>query len=253
MNITKKELTPAGIIRAALEARSDSLAALLREDARRFIAEVALEVGRRPELHGCSPESIVASAFVAAQLQLGIGPWGIWLVPFKDRCTPVTDYRALISLAVRDGLALDISAGVAHGSDLVDFEEGTNAYLRIRKGEGSGSRADFQYAWALATMRGGVKKFIVLDAEDIQRRRAKSRSGDKGPWATDFDAMARKTAVRELVNLLPRGRAGLVQQAIAAEDAEEPGEVQEVQDPTKGIAGAKAAVQRALEATSQGE
>jgi recombination protein RecT len=44
----------------------------------------------------------------------------------------------------------------------------------------------------------------VLDVEDIEAVRKRSKSRDFGPWATDYDAMARKTCIRQLFKLLPK-------------------------------------------------
>jgi hypothetical protein len=62
------------------------------------------------------------------------------------------------------------------------------------------------YVWALATLRDGSAQFVVLSREDVMRHKARSaavRAGQPSPWDTDEAWMWRKTALKQLVKLLP--------------------------------------------------
>jgi recombination protein RecT len=61
----------------------------------------------------------------------------------------------------------------------------------------------------------GGGEFEVLSVAEVEAIRARSRAAKGGPWVTDWDAMARKTAVRQLAKWLPM--ATVLHRAIAAE------------------------------------
>jgi recombination protein RecT len=57
--------------------------------------------------------------------------------------------------------------------------------------------------WAAAGIVGGGSASVVLYREDVERIRERSRAKNSGPWRTDYDAMARKTAIRQLAKYTP--------------------------------------------------
>ncbi|MEV8169625.1 recombinase RecT, partial [Microbacterium paraoxydans] len=52
--------------------------------------------------------------------------------------------------------------------------------------------------------KNGGLAFVVLSPGDVERVRQRSKAKSSGPWRTDYDAMARKTAIRQLFKLLPK-------------------------------------------------
>jgi recombination protein RecT len=52
-------------------------------------------------------------------------------------------------------------------------------------------------------MKDGEKSREVMSVEDVNAIRARSRSGNSGPWQTDFSEMAKKTVVRRHSKRLP--------------------------------------------------
>jgi hypothetical protein len=56
----------------------------------------------------------------------------------------------------------------------------------------------------VAKLQGGGHQFEVLSIADVEKARASSRArGADSPWATHWDEMAKKTAVRRLFKYLP--------------------------------------------------
>ena len=54
-------------------------------------------------------------------------------------------------------------------------------------------------AYAIAELVGGQRVQIILTLADLEKRRARAMGGGKtGPWKEDFEAMARKSALRAL-------------------------------------------------------
>jgi hypothetical protein len=58
--------------------------------------------------------------------------------------------------------------------------------------------------YAAASFTTGGSGFVVLSPDDVEAIRARSRAKDAGPWTTDYDAMAKKTCIRQLFKLLPK-------------------------------------------------
>ena len=241
-----------------LEARMDILKTFIGADTQRFIAEVRLALVSDAKLQTCSPESVLRVCQEVAKFRKGIGPWGGWLVPRynkktgKTDCTLVWDYRALMDMAREDGAVLDIDAAIVKEGDDFDYQRGTDEFLRHRPPLDGQPGGAFRYAYAIATLRHGIKKFVVLDQDDINRIRARSGAGDSGPWNTDFNAMARKTAIRQLITLLPRSRGkDTMHRAIEAEEGAQQDVVEPVVDSPRLLSGAERAkefVRQRLEA-----
>jgi recombination protein RecT len=69
-----------------------------------------------------------------------------------------------------------------------------------------GDRGKTVGVYAYAVMEGGAtSKVIVMGLEELKRHRDRSasRGSDYSPWNTDFDAMAMKTAARQLAKWVP--------------------------------------------------
>lgn len=60
------------------------------------------------------------------------------------------------------------------------------------------------YVYAVAHLISGDPVFVWLSKADVDARRARSRAAQSGPWVTDYEAMAKKTAVRALFPWLPQ-------------------------------------------------
>jgi recombination protein RecT len=57
--------------------------------------------------------------------------------------------------------------------------------------------------YSIVVMKDGEKSREVMSVDDVNAIRKRSRSPDKGPWATDFDEMAKKTVIRRHAKRLP--------------------------------------------------
>jgi recombination protein RecT len=189
---------------------------------------VAVTVLRNdPKLQACSLPSILSGLMQSAQLGVEIG--GVrqqaYLVPrwnSKLGCQEATfqlGYRGMIDLAARAGITVTVDEVCEH--DTIDYELGTNAYLRHKPA--LANRGGTIGYYAVASFRDGrPAAFTIIgrgEAEAFRDRFAASKTKDGviyGPWDTDFDAMARKTAVRQLLNYLPQSIE--LQQALSADE-----------------------------------
>jgi recombination protein RecT len=58
-------------------------------------------------------------------------------------------------------------------------------------------------AYAVCLFKDGQTDFEFMSHKQIEAIRSRSKTGDKGPWVTDWSEMARKTVIRRLAKRLP--------------------------------------------------
>ncbi|MEU5302242.1 recombination protein RecT [Streptomyces noursei] len=175
------------------------------------IARIALTELRRVEhLAECTQESFGGALMTCAQL--GLEPGGAlgeaYLLPFwskKARAYEVQlviGYQGMIRLFWQHPAAAGLAAHTVYENDDFEFEYGLDPVLRHKPARSNRGRPTDYYA--VAKMANGGSAFVVMSVEDVEAIRQRSKSRDSGPWSTDYDAMARKTVIRQLFKLLPK-------------------------------------------------
>lgn len=161
-----------------------------------------------PLLARCTPESFLGALMSAAQLGLEPGPLGeAYLVPFRDGKSGnyivqfIPGYKGLIKLAWQSGQLADIWAEVVYSNDEFDYTLGLNRNLVHKPAKSA--RGEAIYVYAVAKLKDGGSPFVVLSLEEVESIRSRSKASKNGPWVTDWAAMARKTAVKQLSKWLP--------------------------------------------------
>lgn len=155
-----------------------------------------------PALARCTPESFLGALLTCSQLGLEPGPTGdAYLVPYGQVCTFVPGYRGLIRLARNSGQLRDIWAEVVYSND--DFEYTLGLHRDMIHKPAKGERGKPIYVYAAAELSDGGRPFVVMSVDDVEAIRARSKAGRNGPWVTDWAAMAKKTAVKQLAKWLP--------------------------------------------------
>lgn len=173
----------------------------------RFARLLLTECRKTPQLLACTPASLLGAMMTAAQLGLEPGVLQhCYLIPRKKRGTPeatfLLGYRGMVELSLRGGRTLSVDAHVVHEHDEFEFAYGTDP--RLRHVPRLDERGEPVAVYAVALLATGGKPFVVLSMAEVARRRAHSQAGETGPWSTDFEAMARKSAVRALAPYLPQ-------------------------------------------------
>lgn len=187
----------------------------------RLLRVVLTEVRKNPRLGECSPQSLLGALMLSAQLGLEPGPLGqVYYVPFRNKNTGTSEvtfiigYRGLIALALRSDKILSIEGHEVCENDEFAFNYG-DGYIKhsyhLQK-----SRGKVVGYWAKASLTNGGSVMRVLTLEEVESRRARSKSKDDGPWVTDPIAMGIKTAIRMLCSQLPLTTE--VERAIAADE-----------------------------------
>lgn len=175
----------------------------------RIIRVAITAVSRNPKLLECEKSTLLGSIIQASQLGLEMdGALGhAYLVPFRNNktnrmeCQMIPGYKGYIDLARRSDRVKSLMAQIVCEGDEFEYEYGIHEQLRhVPAKENRGSMI---YVYAYATFTNGGYAFVVLTKSDVDKSRARSKAAQSGPWVTDFEAMARKTAVRRLSTWLP--------------------------------------------------
>lgn len=171
------------------------------------IGRIALTAIRsNPQLAQCTPQSFLGSLLQASQLGLEVNtPLGqAYLIPFKDVCTLVVGYQGMMDLARRSGMVKAIYAYAVREADLFNYELGLEPKLQHVPNDEAEDRGDITHVYAVARLSDGEPIFTVLTRREVEKFRARSRAANSGPWVTDYEAMALKTAIRRIFKWLPK-------------------------------------------------
>ena len=170
----------------------------------RIIKTVVTAAMKNPAILKCSKDSILLSVFQSLDLGLEIGNalGEAYLVPYGSTCQMIPGYRGLVSLARRSGKIRAIEARIVRDGDEFDFSLGTNPQL-THKPVFSDKPAEMRAVYAIAFFNDGSTQFEVMVKAEVDAIRKRSRASGSGPWASDYDEMAKKTVVRRLSKYLP--------------------------------------------------
>ena len=216
---------PATVYEFIEQMKGEMARALPRHLSADRMARIALtEVRRTPLLARCTQPSFGGALMTCAQLGLEPGVSGeAYLLPFRNKKKQIYEvqliigYQGMAKLFWQSPLARSLDTQAVYENDPVfDYAYGLQPKL-IHKPRLDGDRGKAIAYYAVALMEGGGSAFIVMSPTDIEKIRERSRAKDDGPWQTDYDAMARKTCLRQLFKLLPRSPE--LSQALAQDEA----------------------------------
>jgi recombination protein RecT len=187
----------------------------------RMIRVALTAVSQSPKLLECNPYTI-CGAVVQASI-LGIEPSSVlgecFLVPFWNKkansgrggmeCQLIVGYRGKIKLIENTGNLLGLNAKAVHVNDEFEFNDGLDPFVTHRYHHIEDRGPVYGY-WAGAALKSGFKKIEFARIKELEEHRdrfAMTRGKDDkifGVWITNFDAMALKTMVHRVCNLLPK-------------------------------------------------
>ena len=179
---------------------------LLDNSAPSFISSLLTIFNSNAKLRECSPNSILSAAGIAAALKLPINPslGFAYIVPYKGQATFQLGWKGFVQLAMRSGQYRTLNAGAVREGQIKEIDFITGEIIR-------GDKTSDEVVGYVAYMEliNGFTKSLYMTVEDLQAHAAKYsmsyaydlRSGRKSSvWSTNFDAMARKTVLKRLLN-----------------------------------------------------
>lgn len=194
-------------------------------DTTRFVRIATTALSANPKLAQAAALSPIT--FIAAMMnsaQLGLEPnttlGQAYLLPYNNidkntgKKVPMVQFQigvyGYIELAYRSGLVDSVEAEVRRKNDFWEFELGMDKKLRHIPADGE--RGDALGYYAIIRLSGKstpiVKYLTKNDVLEHAKRFSKSynrKTGTfSGPWETDFDAMALKTAILQALKYVPK-------------------------------------------------
>ena len=153
------------------------------------------------------PLSIIQSALVATTLDLPINPnlGYAYIIPYGAKAQFQLGYKGLIQLAQRTGKYQTISSSEVKEGQIKDYDplKGVQFDWTVTDGEVIGYVAYFK-------LINGFERYLYMTLKDLEahgQKYSKSyNSKDKytkeynGIWRTNFDAMAKKTVLKQLIS-----------------------------------------------------
>lgn len=164
---------------------------------------------------------------------------------FVPKIMGIEGYRGVIERMYRSGGVASVVVREVCKGDEFRFTEGVHEvpvhnvdWFGEDTGRDDPDNIIGVYAYARLTT-GATSRVVVLSKADIEATRMRSDAGkaNKGPWKTDYRAMAWKTAAHRLEPWVPTSseyRADALRAAVAAESAREEAHVPAGVDPSTG-------------------
>lgn len=172
----------------------------------RVIQMAATIIHRNPAIAKCSTVSLIGAVMQASIL--GFPPVDslgyCYFVPYGKDVQFQIGYKGFIELSRRSGQIKMVYAEVVRQGDEFTCELGLEPKL-THKPKFDSSKP-MTHTYAVAHFTDGGYNFVVLSKSDVERlrmRNASQRGAAAGAWATDYDAMAKAKALKQLSKYLP--------------------------------------------------
>ena len=180
----------------------------------RFITSIISAVNNNEQLQQCTNQSILSAALLGESLNLSPSPMlgYYYLVPFNDKNKGKVaqfqiGYKGLIQLAIRSGQYKKINVMAIKEGELEYFDplnEDIKVNLMVNDWNAREKAQTVGY-YATFELVNGFKKSIYWSREQMEAHALQYSQGYKAKkgytfWEKDFDAMAYKTMLRQLLS-----------------------------------------------------
>lgn len=183
----------------------------------RFITSVISAVNNNASLSECTNQSILSGALLGESLKLSPSPQlgQYYLVPFSDKekgkvAQFQLGYKGYIQLAIRSGQYKKLNVLAIKEGELIRFDPlNEEIEVRLIEDEEAREQAETVGYYAMFEYTNGFKKAIYWSKKKMEAHAMKYSQGykkdrEKGTswtfWSKDFDGMAYKTMLRQLIS-----------------------------------------------------
>lgn len=196
------------------------------KDGQRFISAVVSAVQNNNMLQECSNQSILSAALLGESLKLSPSPvlGNYYLVPFKVKVKdPITGkveeqkqaqfqlgYKGYIQLAIRSGQYKKLNVLAIKEGELVKYDPlNEEIEVHLIDDEEAREAAETVGYYAMFEYTNGFRKTLYWSKKKMMAHAAKYSQGYKNDlkyntaytfWSKDFDGMAYKTMLRQLIS-----------------------------------------------------
>ena len=179
-----------------------------------FVTAITSAVATNPGLMECDPGTILSAGLLGETLQLSPSPQlgQYYLVPFKDTKNGRTvaqfqlGYKGYIQLAIRSGMYRKLNAMEIKEGELIKYDPfNEDIELRFWADEAEREQKPTIGYYAMFEYMNGFRKVIYwskekMDAHAREYSFAYRKGYGSSFWLKDFDSMAIKTMLRQLIS-----------------------------------------------------
>ena len=189
-----------------IKSKKDNFRAVLPQgcNADSFITACLIAVKMNTKLQQCKADTLIKAMMESARF--GLEPNSplseAALVPYGDKVEFLIEYRGLLKLAWNSGMINMIDYDKICENDEYVYVKGYNSQFSHTP-QLEGDRGSPIAYYAYAEIKGGGKAMILMSKDEIikhMKQFSKAYNSKTSPWKTDFDAMAIKTVIRQLVD-----------------------------------------------------
>jgi recombination protein RecT len=187
---------------------------------------VCTAILKTPKLAECRIESLLQSIMLLSQFGMLPDGRSAHLIPYFNSkagcfdCQAIIDWKGKVARAQQNGVD-NITADVVCMNDKFTWKVGNDGLIFEHERDWRDPDRGDVFAAYVVWKSAGKFSGTIMSKLEIEAIRRRSKSPDKGPWATDWDEMAKKTVVHRASKFWPLDAA--FRDAI---------EVQEVTSPT---------------------
>ena len=191
-NVSHKDFFNAPAVKAKFQE-------VLKGKENEFVASLLSVVTNNNLLMKASNESIMTAAMKAAVLNLPIEPslGQAYIVPYGREAQFQLGYKGLIQLAQRSGKYKSINSGVVYKAQFISY----NPLFEELEIDFTQPQDEVIGYFAAFKLLNGFEKVTYWTKEQAYAHGKRfSKSFNNGPWKSDFDAMAQKTVLKQIIS-----------------------------------------------------
>lgn len=184
------------------------------EKGQQFVTSIISAVSTNPQLAECDNASIVSAALLGQALNLSPSPQlgQFYLVPFNDnkRGCKVAQfqigYKGYIQLAIRSGQYKKLNVLAIKEGELIKYDPlDEDIEVKLIENEEEREKAETIGYYAMFEYLNGFRKTIYWSKKRMEAHALKYSMGYRAKkgytfWEKDFDGMAYKTMLRQLIS-----------------------------------------------------
>ena len=175
----------------------------------RFVSSIISAVSTNPSLQKCDYNSIVNCALLGESLDLTPSPQlgQYYMVPYSDKAQFQLGYKGYIQLAIRSGVYKKLNVMAIKEGELIKYDP-LNEVIEVNLIEDEVERenattigyyAMFEYKEDYGSFR-KTMYWSKAKMENHAKTYSKAFNTSSSFWKKDFDAMAYKTMLRQLIS-----------------------------------------------------
>lgn len=178
-----------------------------------FVTAITSAVATNPSLQECDASTILSAGLLGETLQLSPSPQlgQYYLVPFNDKYRGKVaqfqlGYKGYIQLAIRSGQYKKLNAMAIKEGELISYDPlNEDIEVQLIQDEAARAAAPTIGYYAMFEYLNGFRKVIYWSKEKMQAHALQYSQGYRAGkgytfWEKDFDSMAIKTMLRQLIS-----------------------------------------------------